>query len=149
MPRKTAAVSAHVLCTSCKHAPCHVTSCKKLSHIRRMHACLVVNGHLHVWHNDQDEYFYVLLQKHEGETDTEVRVNTVSWPWRRKPPPLLPGLESAMFRSRVWRSNHLAIPARLKIWNSFNLGRTTSGSSHTFCSQITGSLITTLSVQVV
>ena len=43
-----------------------------------MHACLVVNGHLHVWHNDQDEYFYVLLQKHEGETDTEVRVNTVS-----------------------------------------------------------------------
>ena len=28
--------------------------------------------------------FYMLLQKHRGWTDTEIRVSTKGWPWRRK-----------------------------------------------------------------
>ena len=47
---ETAAVSAQVLCTPYKHAPCHFMQ----SHIRKVYACLAVTCHLHFWQNDQD-----------------------------------------------------------------------------------------------
>ena len=47
---KTAAVSAQVLCTPYNHAPFHFMQ----SHIRKVHASLVVTCHLHFWQNDRD-----------------------------------------------------------------------------------------------
>ena len=47
VPCKTAAVSAHILCTPYKHAPVYSVTIQ--SHIRRMHACLDVAYHLHFW----------------------------------------------------------------------------------------------------
>ena len=42
--------SRRVLCTPYNHAPCHYTQ----SHIRKVHACLVVACHPHFWQNDLD-----------------------------------------------------------------------------------------------
>ena len=48
---------------------------------RWMHVCLGVTCRLHFWQNDRG--FYVLLWSQGCGTDTEIRVNTASWPWRR------------------------------------------------------------------
>ena len=40
----------------------------------RVRVRLTVTWHLHCWQND----------RHGGGTDTEIRVSTESWPWRRK-----------------------------------------------------------------
>ena len=106
VPHETAAISAQVLCTPYKHAPCHFMQ----SHIRKVYTCLAVTCHMRFWQNDQG-----LL-----------RATAVTWGWngyRNKSqhrkltlekkilPPLLQGFEPATFRSRVRRSNHWAIPA--------------------------------------
>ena len=39
-----------VLCTSYTHTPCHFMQ----SHIHKVHACLVVTGHLNFWQKDRD-----------------------------------------------------------------------------------------------
>ena len=83
----------------------HVTSCKATC-IRTVYACLGVTCHLHFWQNDRD-----LL-----------RATAVTWGWNRyrnksqhrkltlEKKIFLQGFESATFQSRVWRSNHWAIP---------------------------------------
>ena len=53
---ETADVLTQVLCTPYNHAPCHFI----LSHIRKVHGCLAVTCHLHLWQNDR--FFYVLLR---------------------------------------------------------------------------------------
>ena len=50
VPHETAAVWAHVLCTSYNHAPCYFIQ----SHIRKVYACLAVIFHQHFWQNDRD-----------------------------------------------------------------------------------------------
>ena len=42
-------ISAQVLCTPYKHAPCHFMQ----SHIRKVYACLAVTCHLRFWQNDR------------------------------------------------------------------------------------------------
>ena len=61
---------------------------------------LSIRSHMHFEQNDRD-----VLRATRG-TDTEIRVSTESWQWKRKEnlPPLLPGLEPETFRSRVCRS---------------------------------------------
>ena len=78
VPHQTAAVSAQVLCTPYNHAPCHFMQ----SHIRKMYACLAVTCHLHFWQNDRDLLRATVVTR--GGTDTEIRVSTESWPWRRR-----------------------------------------------------------------
>ena len=73
------------------------------SHIHRAHLCLAVNCHLHFWQNDWD-----LLH---------ANVVTQGWNWyqtdtleKKIIPPPQPGLKPKTFWSRVWCSNHWAIP---------------------------------------
>ena len=76
VPQESAAresQSQHILCTPYNHAPCHFMQ----SHIRKVYACLAVTCHLRFWQNDGG------LLRATG-TDTEIRVSTESWPWRRK-----------------------------------------------------------------
>ena len=53
MPRKTAAASARSVYTI---GPCTMSLhfVQKLSHKRRVHACLAVTCHLHFWQHDRD-----------------------------------------------------------------------------------------------
>ena len=104
--------SRRVLCTPYNHAPCHFMQ----SHIRKVHACSDVTGHLRFWQNDRG-----LLRA----TAVTLAVSAVTRGWdgyrnksqHRKStlekkilPPLLQGFEPVTFRSRVRRSNHWAIP---------------------------------------
>ena len=68
--------SQHVLCTLYNHAPCHFMQ----SHIRKVDACFSCN--LCFWQNDQGLLCATAVTW--GWTDTEIRVSTESWPWRRK-----------------------------------------------------------------
>ena len=52
------------------------------SHRWRVHVCLAVACHLHFWQNDWDLLHATAVTW--GEMDTEIRVSTESWPWRRK-----------------------------------------------------------------
>ena len=79
VPHEAAAVSAQVLCTPYIHAPCHFMQ----SHTRKVHACLAVTCHLHFWQNDRNLLRATAVTR-GGGTDTEIRVSTESWPWRRK-----------------------------------------------------------------
>ena len=84
------------------------------SHMRKVHACLAVNCHLHFGQNERDILRATAVPR--------------GWNWYRHKcqhrkltmekkilPPLLPGLEPATFRSRIRRSNHWAIPV---LWRS-------------------------------
>ena len=51
VPRETAAVSARSVYTI---QPCNMSHYFMQSHIRRVHACLVVTCHQHFWKNDRD-----------------------------------------------------------------------------------------------
>ena len=51
------------------------------SHIRKVQACLAITCHLHFWQNDWDLLRATAVTL--GGTDTEIRVSTESWPWRR------------------------------------------------------------------
>ena len=50
VPRETAAVSAHVLCSPYNSLQCHAIQ----SHKNRVHVCLAVTCHLHFWQNDRE-----------------------------------------------------------------------------------------------
>ena len=71
--------SRRVLCTPYNHAPCHFMR----SQIRKVHACLSVTCHLHFWQNGRD-LLRATAVTWGGGTDTEIRVTTESWSWRRK-----------------------------------------------------------------
>ena len=52
--REDAAVSAHVPCTPCNHAPVYaVTSCKA-TYVECIIMCLIVTCQPHLWENDRD-----------------------------------------------------------------------------------------------
>ena len=70
--------SRHILCTPYNHALCHFMQ----SHIRKVYACLAVTCPLRFWQNDWGLLHATAVTR--GWTDTEIRVSTESWPWRRK-----------------------------------------------------------------
>ena len=70
--------SRRVLFTLYNHAPCHCMQ----SHIRKVHSCLSVNCHLHLWQNDRDLLRATAVIR--GGTDTKMTVSTESEPRRRK-----------------------------------------------------------------
>ena len=99
--------SRRVLCTPYNHdALCHFMQ----SHTRKVHGCLTVTCHLHVWQNDG--IFYVLVRELEGRTDTEIRVITENKLTLEKNVPLLflQEFEPAIFQSLVRRSKPLNYP---------------------------------------
>ena len=108
VPHETAAVSAQVLCTPYNHAPCHFMQ----SHIRKVHACLAVTCHLHFWQNDRDLLRATAVTRgwNGYRNKSQHRKSTLE---KKILPPLQQGFEPVTFRSRVWRSNHWAIPAPL------------------------------------
>ena len=69
VPRESAAVSARSVYTI---QACTMSRHFMRSHLRRVHACLAVSGHLHFWQNDWD--LNVLLRYHGVGTDTEIRI---------------------------------------------------------------------------
>ena len=98
--------SRHVLCTPYNHAPCHFMQ----SHIHKVYACLAVACHLHFWQNDRDLLrATAVTQGWNGYRNKgQHRKLTLE---KKILPPLQQGFEPATFLSRVWRSNHWAIPA--------------------------------------
>ena len=76
VPCETAAVSAHVLCIPYNHAPVFSVTSFEVTYV--VWLCLAVTCHLHFWQNERD-----ILHVIRGRTDTEIRVSTESWPWRR------------------------------------------------------------------
>ena len=98
--------SWRILCTPYNHAPCHFMQ----SHIRKVYVCLAVTCHLHFWQNDRGLlHATAVTQGLNGyQNKSQHRKLTLE---KKILPPLQQGFEPATFRSRVWRSNHWAIPA--------------------------------------
>ena len=71
--RETAAISVRSVYTI---QPCTMSRHFMQSHIRRVHACLVVTSHLPFWQNDRD--LLRATRYHGGGTDTGMRLNTES-----------------------------------------------------------------------
>ena len=70
--------SRRVPCTPYNHARSHFMQ----SHMRKVYACLAVTCHLRFWQNDRGLSRATAVTR--GGTDTEIRVSTESWSWRRK-----------------------------------------------------------------
>jgi len=64
--------------TKCTSLQCH----HNWSLMRRVHVCLAVTCHLHFRHNGQD-LLRATAVYNVGGTNTETRVGTERWPWRR------------------------------------------------------------------
>ena len=137
MPRKTAAVSAKVLCIPNNHAP--VSSLNDFIQSYRVHVCLAVTCYLHFCQNDLDLLRATAVTR--GWTDTKIRVSTESWPWRRKfsrhpcRDPVEPETWSRVCRSATEPSPlprvHvcLAVTCHLHFWqNDQDLLRATAGT---------------------
>ena len=82
---------------SCVHhtTMLHVTSCKA-TYVRGIHVW-AVTCHLHFWQNVWDLLRATVVTR-GGGMDTEIRVSTESWPWRRK------------FSRRSCRDSNLHVP---------------------------------------
>ena len=110
VPHEIAAILAQVLCTPYNHAPCHFMQ----SHIHKVHAYLAVTCHLHIWQIDWDLLRATAVTQ-GWNMDTEIRVSTESWLWRRQfchcscrdlnPWPFLQGFTHVTFQSWVRHSN--------------------------------------------
>ena len=98
--------SQHVLCTPYNHAPCHFMQ----SHIRKVYARLAVTCHLHFWQNDRGLWRATAVTRgwNGYQNKSQQRKLTLE---KKILPPLQQGFDPATFQSRVWRSNHWAIPA--------------------------------------
>ena len=107
------AVSAQVLCTlfsvHCSLFYVHHTTMDTLQchfirrHIRRMHVCLGVTCHLHLWQNERDLLrATAITQQWNGYRNESQRIKLNLE--KKILPPLQPGREPATLRSRVWRS---------------------------------------------
>ena len=105
VPHETAAVLAQVMGTPYNHAPCRFMQ----SHIRKVHACLVVTCHLHFWQNGRDLLrATAVTQGWNGYGNkSQHRKSTLE---KKILPSLQQGFEPATFQSQVRHSNHWAIP---------------------------------------
>ena len=68
VPRDIAAISVHVPCTAYSHAPVYVTIRRVHIYIRRVHACLAVTCHLHLWQNDRDPLRTTAVAEYRNES---------------------------------------------------------------------------------
>ena len=85
------------------------------SHIRKVCVCLAVTCHLRFWQNDQGLLRATAVTR--GWNRYQNKSQHRKWTLEKKILlPLQQGFEPAIFRSRVRRSNHWAIPAPRK-WN--------------------------------
>ena len=100
--------SRRILCTPYNHAPCHFMQ----SHIRTVYACLAVTCHMHFWQNHWDLLCATVVTRgwNGYQNKSQHRMLTVE---KKNLLPLLQGFEPVTFRSRVWRSNHWAIPSMI------------------------------------
>ena len=116
VPQESAAresQSRRVLCTPYNHALCHFMQ----SHIRKVYACLAVTCHLRFWQDDRGLLRATVVTRgwNGYRNKSQPRKLTLE---KKILPPLQQGFEPATFRSRVWRSNHWAIPAPQDVWPS-------------------------------
>ena len=99
---------------SCVHhtTMLHVTSCKTTYF--KVYACLAVTCHLHFWQNDRDLLRATAVTRgwNGYRNKSQHRKSTLE---KKILPPLQQGFEPATFQSRVWRSNHWAIPAPMML----------------------------------
>ena len=81
-------------------------------HIRKVYACLAVTCHLHFWQNDRDFLRATVVTRgwNGYRNKSQHRKSTLE---KKILPPFQQGFEPAAFQSRVWCSNHWAIPAPL------------------------------------
>ena len=98
-------LSWHILCTHYNHAPCHFMQ----SPVCKVHVCLVVPCHLHVWQNDWDCFCATAVtQGWNGYQNKcqhrKLTIEKIIFPL------LLRRLKPRTFQSRVQCSNHWAIP---------------------------------------
>ena len=79
-------------------------------HIRKVYACLAVTCHLHFWQNDRDFLRATVVTRgwNGYRNKSQHRKSTLE---KKILPPFQQGFEPATFQSRVWCSNHWAIPA--------------------------------------
>ena len=77
-----------------------------------MYACLAVTWHLHFWQNDRDFLRATVVTRgwNGYRNKSQHRKSTLE---KKILPPFQQGFEPATFQSRVWRSNHWAIPSPL------------------------------------
>ena len=103
VPRQTAAVSAHVLCTSYNRAPAY--SVTSFGATYRVHVCLAVTCHLLFRRNDRGLLRATAVTRGWSgyRNKSQHRKLTLQ---KKILPPLLRGLEPATFRSRIRRCNH-------------------------------------------
>ena len=96
VPHETAAISAHVLCAPCNHAPCHFMQ----SHIHKVYVCLAVTCHLHFRQNDRDLLHATVVTQGWNRywNKSQHRKLTLE---KKILPPLLQGFEPTTFQSRV------------------------------------------------
>ena len=108
--------SRRVLCTPYNHAPCHFMQ----SHICKVHACLAATCHLHFWRNDLGLLHATAVTQgwNRYRNKSQHRKLTLE---KKILPLLLQGFKPATFRSRVWRSNHWAIPAPIYTLTYYSL----------------------------
>ena len=78
-----------------------------------MYACLAVTCHLHFWQNDRDFLRATVVTRgwNGYRNKSQHRKSTLE---KKILPPFQQGFEPATFQSRVRRSNHWAIPARMQ-----------------------------------
>ena len=114
VPREVLAVLAQVLCTPYNHAPCLFMQSYIIC---KVHACLSVTCHLHVWQNDRNLLRATEVTRGWNGYRNKRRHRKLTLE-KKILPPLLPGLEPANFRSRVRRFNQpLSYPGSPKICN--------------------------------
>ena len=98
--------SWHGLCTPYNHVPYHFMQ----SHIRKVYACLAVTCHLRFWQNDLSLLSATAVtQGWNGYWNKSQHTKLTLE--KKILLPLLQRFEPVIFESRVWRSNHWAIPA--------------------------------------
>ena len=81
--------------------------------IRKVYACLAVTCHLHFWQNDRDFLRATVVTRgwNGYRNKSQHRKSTLE---KKILPPFQQGFKPATFQSRVWRSNHWAIPVPLR-----------------------------------
>ena len=92
VPRKTAVVSAHILCTPESHAPVYSAIFKAT-----YDAFLAATWHLHLWQYAQGLLHATAVTQRYRHKNQHRKLTTKT----KTLPPLLPGLEPATFRSRA------------------------------------------------
>ena len=86
----------------------------KILFIRKVYACLAVTCHLHFWQNDRDLlHASAVTRGWNGYWNkSQHKKSTME---KKILLPLQQGIEPTTFQSRVWRSNHWAIPASVHL----------------------------------